>query len=238
GRPDNGRTAPPPGQFDKLAIGQAHGCAYGDFILPVCWGRPDNGRTSPPDLTWFRDMAAGRSTTCGLEAFSGEVVCFGDDYQSLVTSRPEGSYARISLYFAHACVASFVDQVKCWGRGSEGQTEVSDALLGGTVPAAGRFHSCAIDLVADTYCWGDDDALTAVPAQTFIEVAAGETNTCAIRLLDGGITCWGGDGDGQSRPPNGRFVQITVGEAHACALREDGEVLCWGKNDRGQTDVP
>src|SRR5688500_2710144 len=30
------------------------------------------------------------------------------------------------------------------------------------------------------------------------------------------------------------FVDTAVGRDHACALRADGEVWCWGRNDRGQ----
>src|SRR5688500_16065288 len=30
------------------------------------------------------------------------------------------------------------------------------------------------------------------------------------------------------------FVDVAVGRNHACALRADGQVWCWGRNDRGQ----
>ncbi len=31
---------------------------------------------------------------------------------------------------------------------------------------------------------------------------------------------------------------MSAGSDHDCALRESGEVVCWGDNARGQTDVP
>ena len=33
-------------------------------------------------------------------------------------------------------------------------------------------------------------------------------------------------------------AEVSTSETHTCALRESGEVLCWGANDQGQTDVP
>ena len=38
--------------------------------------------------------------------------------------------------------------------------------------------------------------------------------------------------------PPGRYTAIDVGVDHACAITEDGAVVCWGDNERGQTDAP
>ena len=34
------------------------------------------------------------------------------------------------------------------------------------------------------------------------------------------------------------FVQVSAGGYHSCARRGTGEVVCWGRNNHGQVDVP
>ncbi len=35
-----------------------------------------------------------------------------------------------------------------------------------------------------------------------------------------------------------RFVQVVVGDAHTCGLQDDGEVVCWGRNEDGEVTPP
>lgn len=39
------------------------------------------------------------------------------------------------------------------------------------------------------------------------------------------------------RPPAGIFTHVTVGGHHTCGLTTDGQILCWGWNGNGKTDV-
>ena len=43
---------------------------------------------------------------------------------------------------------------------------------------------------------------------------------------------------GQSSPPEGTYTALSIGYDHSCALTEDGEIVCWGINRYGNTDVP
>ena len=46
------------------------------------------------------------------------------------------------------------------------------------------------------------------------------------------------DCDGKTDEGNLCWEQVTAGEWHACGLKESGEILCWGDNKKGQTNVP
>jgi alpha-tubulin suppressor-like RCC1 family protein len=84
------------------------------------------------------------------------------------------------------------------------------------------------------------------------QLALGRAHTCALRD-DGRVLCWGLNYSGQlgtntnagTDNPNptptlvdntvlGVVRQLALGSAHTCALRDDGRVLCWGLNHRGQ----
>ncbi|HEV8244894.1 MAG TPA: hypothetical protein VGP93_03965, partial [Polyangiaceae bacterium] len=85
-----------------------------------------------------------------------------------------------------------------------------------------------------------------------VELAAGDTHTCA--LLEGGqMRCWGngypgqlGYGDteniGDDETPasvgtvdvGGSVVELTTATAHTCALLEGGKVRCWGAASAGE----
>ncbi len=97
--------------------------------------------------------------------------------------------------------------------------------------------------------WGDAHP---PPPGLFTAVAVGIERACAIHLSGGRIACWGPSADNDKHtPPTGASTTISIGETrrqtvqyypeyyqHTCAVRVDGEAVCWGDNDSGQTRVP
>jgi serine/threonine-protein kinase len=83
-------------------------------------------------------------------------------------------------------------------------------------------------------------------------LAAGSWHTCAERR--DGIYCWGKNTDGQlgddqsldqtvarlvrNLDGRGRIVSLDGGAFHTCAVTDRHDLLCWGRNDRGQLGVP
>lgn len=49
--------------------------------------------------------------------------------------------------------------------------------------------------------------------------------------------CWGYSISG-AVDIDGPFTSISVGRGHTCALDSDGETICWGTSDEGQTNAP
>jgi alpha-tubulin suppressor-like RCC1 family protein len=82
------------------------------------------------------------------------------------------------------------------------------------------------------------------PAHTYVALAAGGAHNCAIRGVDRTLWCWGSPVYGQlgsdveaTAVPepvqvgtDEDFVDVVAGEAHTCARREQGQVLCFGRN--------
>jgi alpha-tubulin suppressor-like RCC1 family protein len=97
---------------------------------------------------------------------------------------------------------------------------------------------------------GDDEIPTSLVEieEPVEEISLGRINSCA--RTGANVRCWGpGDGgaNGQANtedigddetpidiPPivlGLEPVQITYGRFHGCVLSNEGEVMCWGKND-------
>lgn len=122
--------------------------------------------------------------------------------------------------------------------------------------------TCARTAAGQVYCWGNndtgqtgagiDDSVVNQPVRVLLPegavgVATGGPVACAV-TSDGNVWCWGSNAEGQlgdrgagelSRVPlrvpgvSGARA-VVVGMHHACALIDDGSVLCWGSNERGQ----
>ncbi len=86
-----------------------------------------------------------------------------------------------------------------------------------------------------------------VPFSDAVQVAAGNSHTCAL-TSSGGVKCWGnnsfgqlGDGTTTQRLTavevtglTSGVTAIATGESHTCALTSAGGVKCWGRNGNGQ----
>ena len=67
------------------------------------------------------------------------------------------------------------------------------------------------------------------PAGTFVALAAGNRNACAIRT-DGTLACWGEKDTRLDPPPAGTFEALAADYQYYCGIRTDGTVACWGSS--------
>lgn len=193
-------------------------------------------------------MSLGATLTCSVR-LTGEVDCAGSDLNDLlgdgameegeeIALRPflqpialDEPAQLVSVGEAHACVALFTGEVRCWGRADRGQT--------GAAGAAG-FPMLALPAPADELGVID-------------ELALGAHHGC-VRRASGIIECWGDDGAGQlgdeavhpacaSGDPCSAapvplagiedVIDLDAGRDATCAVRESGAVVCWGRSDTG-----
>lgn len=140
-----------------------------------------------------------------------------------------GEAAQVSIGGGHVCGRGKLGKIQCWGQNTFGQ-------LGGN----GTTNSTTpIEALAN--------------AGLAIDVAAGESHTCAIAGAAKSVLCWGNQSGG--RLGNNSLVagniswpvaasvltsgvaQISTNHAHTCAVKTDGSLYCWGLNAVGQLGI-
>ncbi len=234
-----------------LSTGMSHGCVLDDLGRAFCWGEGAYGRLGDgglanrftpvavtlPNGVAFSKISAGGSHTCAL-GLNGIAYCWGYGFagrlgngavtdQSLptpVTMPAARTFTTIASGGAHTCAIDDLGRGWCWGAG--GTSQLGN---GG---------------------WSDVSVPTLVSmpsATTFTAITAGFGHTCAITNTTA-IRCWGYNNSGQvgngttsnvTTPAGlndgGRgYVDVHAGYLTTCAVAANGDVYCWGHNNRGQ----
>ncbi|MBX3012878.1 MAG: hypothetical protein KF832_15290 [Caldilineaceae bacterium] len=231
-----------------LVANGSHSCAVLSSGGVVCWGGNRAGQLGDGTVAERRvpvpvlelsagvtTLAAGGSHTCALLQ-SGTVRCWGSNQAGQLGN----------------------------GTTQDTTTPVNvTGLTTGVIAlTAGASHTCALLQTGTLQCWGanangqlGDGTTTARTLPTPVSglagavqgLAAGSEHTCAI-LSDGRLQCWGdnargqlGDGTREDRSTptlvnqgSDRMAVVTAGRYHSCALAIDGDLYCWGANNRGQ----
>jgi alpha-tubulin suppressor-like RCC1 family protein len=155
---------PPAGTgFEKIAVGETHGCVLPASGFPTCWGSSSDDKLNAPAVSLVA-LDAGWEHTCGLTA-ANELYCWGsnDEGQSAV---PAGTFAHADAGGMYTCaITTDVPPVlRCWGQ--------VHGISGGTAPttlppgrlqqvSAGWRNTCVIlEDEADStktgiWCFGD-----------------------------------------------------------------------------------
>lgn len=191
---------------ERVAVGAGHVCAVRSGGEVGCWGSAGEVELGPD---------------------SGEV----SGAWSPVVAVPDA--VDVVAARKHSCARTATGEVWCWGENDVGQLGTGRESERDGVPRRVVMPGLLeVALDASTY----------------------ERTTCVIAAkdLDGGLSflvCWGDNTWGQlgidpleqsySRVPvlvaeYSDVVDVEVGLGHVCALRANGEVYCWGQDDRGQ----
>lgn len=237
-----------PAEASTLEVGGGYGCVSTTDQTVCCWGRGNDGQlgndtfsssSSPVSVVFadgLVDVAAGTSHACAIDT-ADQLWCWGANWAGQVgdgtTDYPPAPVAvetlsevvDVAAGDAHTCAVDAAGAVWCWGLNGEGQ------LGDGT----------------------RDDRSSPVQVSGLINataIAAGYDSTCALAtdMSDrSGVYCWGanwagqlGTGDTSSRELtpvrvalDATATAIAAGRNHACARTSDGELYCWGQNNRG-----
>ncbi|MGB0787459.1 MAG: putative Ig domain-containing protein, partial [Candidatus Poseidoniaceae archaeon] len=241
----------------SIAFGHQHACALLDTGDVECWGRNNGGQLGQSGGSQNKpqpvNLGAGRTATsiyagghysCAI-LDDESVKCWGQNTDgqlgigstsntntpTTINSLGSGRKA-ITLATAFKSICALLDDgtVKCWGDDSQGQLGNGGSNSGLNSPP-----SSTINLGS---------------GRTAKAITGGEYHFCAI-LDDDSIKCWGDGTNGklgtgstsdESLPTavsgsfaSGRYaVVIDAGYDHTCAILDNGDLTCWGSDDKGQ----
>jgi alpha-tubulin suppressor-like RCC1 family protein len=157
---------------------------------------------------------------------------------------PSSVATHVAVGLSHACAAFKDGSTRCWGNWEKGQRGLGVSLNDWPKEWA-RSYELRVNpkrMVRPNRVVQLEDA---------VELAAGESHTCA-RRKDGTVWCWGpaqlsGSTDLQDRYGDLAYpvkaegitdaVQLTAGSSFTCARRASGSVWCWGAMRDGRTFV-
>lgn len=231
-----------------------------------CWGRDATGqlgngpvqgdRTTPGlvagGFTNWTSVSTGTQFACGRRA-PGRLYCWGynglgqlgigsqtDQQSPVLVQGGFTDWSQVSAGGVHACGIRQSGQLRCWGRGDEGQrgdstttsvqtTPVVIAGFGWTQVEAGSLHTCGrrgtgVD-AGRLYCWGESQ---------YGQLGAGNFGPAPVPApaeVAGGATDW---------------HSVSAGSRSSCARTRSGRLFCWGdglygklgNGGNGTTDDP
>ncbi len=148
-----------------------------------------------------------------------------------------------------ACLRNLDGEVLCQKHDVSGYVKVKDIIGAVSFSSRGE-HGCAVVVGGEVRCWKDDSTDMLIPPHSppaaapvrdlppAKMVAVGETFACAV-TLDRAVRCWNGQGTptSPSHAVGGAegTLFVAAGTEHACAVQDKGTVVCWGRDDLGQT---
>lgn len=173
---------------------------------------PDSGdvHAMPQPKTMLLALAAWLTPGCVI--ITGDQIREKEDEVEDTSGKGEDAWVQIVTGGNHSCALRKSGLIDCWGLDDDGQTTPRDGEY--KFVTGGGFHTCGILRGSE---------------ETDPDTYAGTAGT---------VECWGKTTHGQVDAPDVDFVKVSGGTYHNCGLEPDGNVICWGYNQFGQSDVP
>ncbi|KAK6929016.1 hypothetical protein RJ641_005221 [Dillenia turbinata] len=250
--------------YQSISGGNSFFCGLrsGGFALQ-CWDTDVvfNSSFQPKRIHYnnsdpLSDVSVGGSQVCALGSVTKNVYCWrGEKSGKSQFMSPSYELEFFSVTSGHgfSCgVSRNNSRVVCWGESTfggvieEGFSNYSMLSL-----VAGYSHACGLNSSGSLVCKGNNDSgqldVPSDGAFEFSEIALGVKHSCAIRLKNGLVECWGGGDKGMEFASNviqnESFESVAAGLDFTCGLTTGNfSLICWGPGwfDKGKStsDIP
>jgi hypothetical protein len=219
--------------YNRLAIGPSAACALHSAGMVDCWGSVAASGLYNEPVDAFSDVGVSRLAACAVRSSNGSLVCWGDDTDHIVSSKPSaGQFSAVYMAERTACAKRLDGTLACWG--DDTTSAVSSAPSTAIASAAGGDgFFCAVNADSSLVCWGSNAYGQSTPsAGSYAAVSTGRRHACALDSF-GVATCWGDNSFGERQAPAGAFISLAAGEDFTCGLSATGDLSCWGNAPTG-----
>lgn len=233
----------------SIDVGTTSACVITGSFGAKCWGGNANGqlgdgtletRLTPVSVlgltSGVNEISIGSSHGCAITT-TYSIKCWGLNTSGqlgdgVVTQRTTAEPVADLIVgngnvpaFNQTCAMTSLGGIKCWGNNGQGQlgngnnnnqttpTDVVGLTSGVLSVSTGNEFTCAVVTDGTVKCWGSN---------TKGQLGDGTTNNSLTPITVGGLS--------------GNTIAITAGDGFACALQSqnNGNVMCWGDNSKGQ----
>ena len=201
--------------IEHIAAGYDHIAAIDDAGNVYVWGNDRLGQTNLPS-----------------------------DISTAMLMKKNLGFKQLEAGFQFSAALTEDGNLYMWGNGNMADIKVRSAYQGHIEKIALTTYSCVALLDDGTvaYVGLQNNAIAErLPEglDNVVDIAA-TGNTVAAVDADGKITIWGSLSDGLGEVPemSAKPVELYGGIKHYTALLENGEVISWGNNVHGQSEVP
>lgn len=213
-----------------VVAGMYHSCAVTAEYAVRCWGNNMSGQ-----------LGDGTSQFSSVPAGVIELTPPTPTITKTPTATPTvvASTNRLGVGMYHGCAIDVSAKLQCWGDNSAGQlgdgTYTAHAFVEAVVGlptgvasvGTGAWHTCALLVDKQVYCWGDNTYGQLGRSHS----AIGATGVCG----DLTTTCSPTPLEVVGLPND--IVALAVGSSQNCVVSVDGRMTCWGAFTGATTDA-
>ncbi|KAF5470441.1 hypothetical protein F2P56_010955, partial [Juglans regia] len=235
--------------FEAISGGGSFFCGLKSGGLSLlCWDTASSNSSFKPkriynsDTVRLTDLTVGDAQVCAREVNSGMAKCWRGNKNAGPKFPPPWEVLRfqaITSGIGFSCgILQNNSRVLCWGSdylGDDIQKQFANLSL--LTLVAGESHACGLTTTGRVVCKGNNtsgqlDVPFSSAHNEFSGLALGANFTCAIRVRNGMVVCWGGNKRfefGSNVIDNISFEYIVAGLDFVCGLTSRNlSMICWG----------